>query len=44
MPQTTQVASDIRDRQEQVLSDWVNYQLSAVTLRREQVSDRGHHP
>jgi rsbT co-antagonist protein RsbR len=35
MLQKTQVASEIRNRQDQILGDWVNYQLSAVTLRRD---------
>ena len=41
MPQKTQLASDIRDQQDQILNDWVNYQLSAITLRRDLLKEQG---
>jgi len=35
MGQNTQLAEDIRNHQEQILKDWVAYQLAALTLRRD---------
>src|SRR5262249_14496975 len=40
MSQKTQLASDIRDQQGQILDDWVNYQLSAITLRRDLLKEQ----
>ncbi|HET8720900.1 MAG TPA: STAS domain-containing protein [Nitrospira sp.] len=35
MGQNTQIADDIRRRQDEIMKDWIAYQLSAVTLRRD---------
>jgi rsbT co-antagonist protein RsbR len=35
MGQNTQMADEIRRRQDEILKDWIGYQLSALTLRRE---------
>jgi len=35
MGQHTQMAEDIRSRQDAILKDWIAYQLSAMTLRRD---------
>ena len=40
MPQKTQLAGDIRDQQDRILNDWVNYQLSAGTLRRDLIKEQ----
>jgi len=40
MSQKTQLASDIRDQQDRILNDWVNYQLSAMTLRRDLLKEQ----
>lgn len=40
MLQERQVASNIRDQQDLVLKDWVAYQLSAVTLRRDLLKEQ----
>ena len=40
MSQKTQLASDIRDAQDRILDDWVNYQLSAITLRRDLLKEQ----
>jgi rsbT co-antagonist protein RsbR len=40
MLQERQVASDIREQKESILKDWVAYQLSAVTLRRDLVKEQ----
>ncbi len=40
MLQERQVASNIREQQDLVLKDWVAYQLSAVTLRRDLVKEQ----
>ena len=40
MPQKTQVVSDIREQQDVILNDWVAYQLSAATLRRDLLKDQ----
>jgi rsbT co-antagonist protein RsbR len=39
MPQNTPVASEIRDQQVSILKDWVNYQLTASTLRRDLIKE-----
>lgn len=40
MPQKTQLAGDIRGQQDRILNDWVNYQLSAGTLRRDLLKEQ----
>ena len=40
MSQKTQLASDLRDQQDRILNDWVNYQLSAMTLRRDLLKEQ----
>ena len=40
MPHKTQLASDIRDQQDRILNDWLNYQLSAITLRRDLLKEQ----
>jgi rsbT co-antagonist protein RsbR len=40
MPQETQVVSHIREQQDSILKDWVAYQLSAVSLRRDLVKEQ----
>src|SRR5215813_10643468 len=40
MSQKTQLASDIRDQQDRILNDWVNYQLSAMTMRRDLLKEQ----
>ena len=40
MPQETQVASHIRDNQDSILKDWVAYQLSPGTMRRDLVKEQ----
>jgi rsbT co-antagonist protein RsbR len=35
MGQNTQMADDIRSRQDGILKEWISYQLSALTLRRD---------
>ncbi|BCA53330.1 putative RsbT co-antagonist protein rsbRA [Nitrospira sp. KM1] len=35
MPQTSELAGELRNRQELILKDWLAYQLSALTLRRD---------
>ena len=40
MLQERQVASDIREQKDSILKDWVAYQLSAVTLRRDLIKEQ----
>lgn len=40
MPHKTQLVSDIRDQQDRILNDWLNYQLSAITLRRDLLKEQ----
>jgi rsbT co-antagonist protein RsbR len=39
MEQNTQLAEDIRHRQDAILKDWMAYQLAALTLRRDLVKE-----
>jgi len=40
MLQTQELANAIRSRQDSVLKEWVNYQLSAITLRRDLLKEQ----
>ena len=39
MGQNMQMADEIRNQQDVILKDWMAYQLSALTLRRELVKE-----
>src|SRR5690349_12076359 len=40
MSQTSELAADIRSKQDAILKDWMNYQLSALTLRRDLLKEQ----
>jgi len=40
MSQTSHMASDFRGREEQILKEWIAYQLSASTLRRDLIKEQ----
>ena len=40
MVQTSELTAEIRSQQDSVLKDWVNYQLSALTLRRDLLKEQ----
>src|SRR5689334_933515 len=41
MGHNTQMADEIRRRQEEILKGWVSYQLAALTLRRDLLKESG---
>lgn len=40
MSQTSELAADIRSKQDAILKDWMNHQLSALTLRRDLLKEQ----
>ncbi|OQW31058.1 MAG: anti-anti-sigma factor [Nitrospira sp. SG-bin1] len=40
MPQSSHLASDFRGREEHILKEWIGYQLSSMTLRRDLIKEQ----